>query len=142
MLPCAIRPVRLHLEPVDAAVADADAIDAQRLGDDGEVGAVGAEPPLLRQPGDAGEAAALFVDRAADLDAAVQLDAGAPDRLDGEQRRGDAGLHVARAASPDPAVADLAAERIDGPAVARGDDVEVAVQVDERPQRCGRAGCR
>ena len=40
MLPCAIRPFVCDLEPVDAAVADADAIDVERLGNDREVGAV------------------------------------------------------------------------------------------------------
>ena len=40
MLPCAIRPLRLDLEPVHAAMADADAVDVERLGDDDEVGPV------------------------------------------------------------------------------------------------------
>ena len=57
-----------HLEPVDAAVADAHAIDAERLGNDDGLGPLARETPVLRQPRDAGEAAALFVDGAADLD--------------------------------------------------------------------------
>ena len=36
-----------HLEPVDAAVADANAVDVERLGDDDVVGPLGAEPPVL-----------------------------------------------------------------------------------------------
>ena len=60
------------------------------------------------------------------------VDAGAADRLGGEDRRGDAGLHVAGAAAVDPAVAHQAAERIDRPAVAGRHHVEVAVQVHQR----------
>ena len=88
---------RHHLEPVHAAMADADAIDVQRLGDDDVVGPRRAlMRPCSREPGDAGKAAALLVDGAADLDGAVQLDAGAADRLGRVDRGGDAGLHVAR----------------------------------------------
>ena len=133
---------RQHLEPVDAAVADADAVDVQRLGDDDVVGPLGAETPVLREPRDAGKAAALFVHGAADFDRAIQLDAGAADAFDGKERRGDAGLHVARAAAVDPAVDDLAAERIERPAVAGRHDVEVAVQVHDRVQARVHAGCR
>ena len=61
---------RGHLEPVHAAMADADAIDVQRLGDDDEIGAPLRDASGLGQPRDAGEAAALFVDGAADLDRA------------------------------------------------------------------------
>ena len=46
------------------------------------------------------------------------------------------------AAAVDPAVADHAAERIHGPAVAGRHDVEVAVQVDDRAARVARAACR
>ena len=62
----------------------------------------------------------------------VQLDAGAADAFGREQRRGDPRLHVARSAAVDPAVLDVAAERIARPAVAGGDDVEVPVQVHDR----------
>src|SRR5690606_35355164 len=44
----------------------------------------------------------------------------------------DPGLHVGRAAAVDPTVAHDAAERVDGPAVAGGDHIEVAVQVHDR----------
>ena len=141
MLPCAIRPRVCDLEPVDAAMADADAIDAERLGDDGEVGAVGAEPLLLGQPRDAGEAAALFVDRAADLDAAVRARRRRAGSL--PRRRPPPRSRPSCRTTPRPQirpVAHLAAERIDGPAGAGGDDVEVAVQVDERAQRSSAPG--
>ena len=90
---------------------------------------VGGQAALFGQPGDAREAAALFVDRAADLDRPLEVDARAADRLGGVDGRGDSRLHVARAAAVDAAVANHAAERIDRPARAGRDDVEVAVQV-------------
>ena len=58
--------------------------------------------------------------------------AGAPHRFGGVDRRGDARLHVARAAAVDAAVAHDARKRIDGPPFAGGDDVEVAVEMNER----------
>ena len=89
--------------------------------------------PVLRQPGDAGKAAALFVHRAADLDRRRVRDAGAPDRLDRKHRRGNAGLHVAGAAAVQLAVEDFAAKRIARPAAAGRHHVEVAVEMDGRP---------
>src|SRR6185503_5297609 len=53
-------------------------------------------------------------------------------RLDGEHRRGEAGFHVADAAAEDLAVFDPTAERINGPAVACGHHVDVAVEVHDR----------
>ena len=116
-------------------MADADAIDVERLGNDDEVGSPLRDPPALGEMRDAGEAAALFVHRAADLDRARQRDAGALDRFGGKHRRGDAGLHVADAAAVDPAVAHQPAERIDRPAVAGRHDVDVAVEVHDRARR-------
>ena len=126
---------RRHLEPVDAAMADADAIDVERLRNDHVVGArrvrcgparasyaTPAKPPLSSST-----VPLISTDP-------VELDARAPDRFGGVDRRRDARLHVARAAAVDAAVAHDAAERIDGPALAGGDDVEVAVEVDERPR--------
>ena len=84
---------------------------------------------FLRQPRRAGEAAALLVHGAADFDGAFELDAGTANRFDRIHRRGDAGLHVAGASPVDAAVADDAAERIERPAGAGRDDVEMAVQV-------------
>ncbi len=104
------------------------------------VGPRRAETPVLGEPRDAGEPAALFVHRAADFDRAVQLDAGAADAFDGKQRRGDPGLHVARSAAVDPAVDDVAAKWIARPAVAGGHDVEVAVQVHDRVRRASVPG--
>ena len=72
----------------------------------------------------------------------VQLDAGAADRFGREDRRGDPRFHVARSAAVDPAVADDAGERIDRPALSGGHDVEMAVQMDERPRARARAAAR
>ncbi len=117
----------------DAAVADADAIDVQRLGDDHGVDSIRRQSLVFRQPGDTGEAAALFVDRPADFDRPLEGDAGAANRLCREHGRGDPRFHVARAAPVDAAVANHPAKRIDRPAGAGRDDVEMAVEVHVRP---------
>jgi hypothetical protein len=113
-------------------VTDADAIDVQRLGDDHEVGLSLRHAAALCQVRNAGEAAALFVHGAADLDGAGQRNAGTLDGLGGKERRRDARFHVARATAVDPSVADHAAERIDSPPVARGNDVEMTVEMNHR----------
>src|SRR5579864_5499435 len=123
-----------HLEPVDTAMPDTDAIDVMRLGDDHKVGAVPGNPPAFSEVGDPGEAAALFVHGAADLDRARQHDACPLDGFGGKHRRGDAGLHVAHAAPENLAVPYDAAERVDRPSVTRGNDVDVAVEVDDGPR--------
>ena len=119
-------------EPENAAVADADPRRTERLGDDHVVRRAAGDPADLSQVGDASVAAAFFVDRAADLERSTQADAAAPHRFGGEHRGGDAGLHVGRAAAVEPAVPDLAAERVDRPAVSRRHHVDVPVQVQGR----------
>src|SRR6202008_37455 len=99
-------PARLELEPIDAAVAQADAINVQRFGDDDVVGPARRKPSALREPGSAGESAALFVDGAADFNRAFEPDAGTLDGVRGEHRRSDSRLHVAGAASVNTAVAN------------------------------------
>ena len=126
---------RQHFEPVHAAVADADAIDVQRLGDDDVVGPRGAEAAVLGEPGDAGKAAALFVDGAADFDRAVAARRRRGGCLRPQRAPRDSGLHVARSAAVNPPVDDVAAERIARPAIAGRHDVEVAVQVHDRVRR-------
>ena len=113
-------------------MTDADAVDVQRLRNDHEIGASLRDPPLLRQVRDAGKSAALFVDRAADLDRAGQPDAGALERLGGKHRRRNAGFHVADTATVNFTVAHQAAEGIDSPAIAGGHHVDVAIEVDDR----------
>ena len=126
-------PVRRDLEPPHAAVPDAHAIDSERLGDDHVVGAPARDVAALAEPGDTRVAAALLVHRAADLEPAPQAHAGAPHRFGRVDRRRDPGLHVARAAAVEPAVADDAGEGLDAPAVARRHHVEVPVQVEAGP---------
>ena len=126
---------RGDFEPVDAAMPGVDAIGVGGFGDDHGVGAVGAEASLLRQPGHAGKAAALFIDRPTDLDRADQLNAGAPDRFGGVDGRGDTGLHVAGAASVNAPVAHQATERIDRPPGTGRHDIEMTVQVHQRTFR-------
>ncbi len=74
-----------------------------------------------------------------DEDLAVEgVEAGRRDqRPDGGEDRRHAALHVARAASDRPAVADLGAPRVDGPraGIAGRDDVEMPGQDDPPPAR-------
>ena len=121
-------------EPEHAAVADTDPAWAERLGDDHVVRRAAGDPTGRGEVGYARQPAALLVDRAADLDRAAEGDAGAPHGFGGEEGRGQAGLHVGRAAAVQVAVTDLAAERVDGPALAGRYDVEVSVQVQGRPR--------
>ena len=57
------------------------------------------------------------------------------ERLDGAQHRDDLTLRVARAEPPHAAVADLAAERVRGPAVADRHRVQMRVEGDDGPAR-------
>ena len=91
MLPWRDAPVRLHLEPVDAAVADADPVDVERLGDDHVVG------PVLA--GDAPCSASQATPAKPPLSSSTvpltsmvpgRSHAGAPQRLGRVDRRGDA----------------------------------------------------
>src|SRR5207244_5974001 len=97
---------RLHLEPIDSAMAKADAVDVERLRDDDEVGAVAMHVAFLSEICHAGESAALFVDRAALLDAAMQAHSLASNGFDGINRGDDSGLLVGRASPIDFAVAE------------------------------------
>src|SRR5204863_5984158 len=127
---------RGDLGPIDAAVTDADAIYVERLGDDDVIGAVRGDQALIAELGDAGESAALLVDRAALFDAASQRQPGAADGLDGVDRRRDPGLLVRGAASPQTPLRDRPVERRVAPGrrVAGRDHVEVAVEVERRPR--------
>ena len=87
--------------------------------------------PVLGQPGHAREAAALLVHGAADLERPGQDDARAADRFRGVHRGREARLHVAAAAAVEAPVAHHAAEGLHRPARPGGDDVEVAVDVED-----------
>jgi hypothetical protein len=88
------------------------------------------EPTFAREKRDPGEAAGLLVDRARDLERAIEPDARRQDALDRDHRSREPALHVARAAAIEAAVPDHARKRVDGPPLAGRHDVDVAVEVD------------
>ena len=94
---------------------------------------------MLREPADAGEPAALFVDVPLISTDAVELDPGAPDGFGREDGGGDARFHVARAAPVDAPVAHGPGNGIDRPSVAGGDDVVVAVEMNGGRDRAAAA---
>ncbi len=118
------------LEPIDASMAEADAIFVGGFGDDDEVGFVFTDPAVTRHVGDPGKAAALFIDTAALFDGAVEAYPGAADGFDREDRGGDARFLVGDSAAVELAVADDGSEWRNSPAVAYGDDVKVSVEVE------------
>ena len=113
-----------HDRAVDRAAAGGPDLEAARLGHDREVGG-----DAMPGAGQAADAAGLLVGvRAHD-----QIAGEAARRRDGfcgDDHRGDAALHVARAAADDAAVANLRVEGIVVPAVLapRRDHVDVAVE--------------
>ena len=124
----------LDLGPPDAAVADADPVDVERLRNDHMVDPRRGEEPLLRQPGDSAIAAGFLVDGAGDLQSPGQLGATFQEGLDGDDRSGQAALHVAGAAPEHLAVTDLARPRIHAPSLPRRHHVDVAVEVHAWPR--------
>ena len=86
--------------------------------------------PCDGEPGHTGESAAFFIGCGADFDRTCQLDPGAANGFRGEERRGEAGLHVTRTTTVNPPVAHNASEWIDRPPIAGGNDVVVTVKVD------------
>ena len=124
---------RFDLRPPHAAMADADAVDVQGLGNDHVIDARLREPAAFGEISHAAIAAGFFIDRSGNLDGAGQFDAGIDQRFDRHDRRCDAALHIARAAAIDLAVAHDAAERIDRPARARLHHVEMAVEMHAGP---------
>src|SRR5206468_4876181 len=106
-----------------------DDVEVRRFGDDREV-ARHAGPDRRER---ALASVLLAGDERHDELAADRIRRAARDeRPDGADDRGDAALHVARAAPVEPAVADLAGPRIDRPRrrVAGGHDVDMAGQDD------------
>ncbi|MPL95501.1 hypothetical protein SDC9_41672 [bioreactor metagenome] len=122
-------PLRLDLGPPHAAVAKADPVLVQGLGDDDVVHPPGREIAAFRKPGDAAEAARFLVRRRRDLDRAGEIGAGGKEGLGGDHRACEAALHVAGAAAIDPAVDQLGPERVARPAMADLDHVVMAVEM-------------
>ena len=123
--------VGLELGPPDAAVAEADPVLVQGLGDDDVVDA--REMAGRRQMGDAAVAAGLLVGGRRDLDRAGEVGPEREEGLDRDDRRGEAALHVAGAAAVDAPSIHRAAERVEGPAEAGLDHVDVAVEMHAGP---------
>src|SRR5215469_2874584 len=123
-------PMRSDFEPVDSAMAEADAVDVGGFGDDDEVGFVFTDPAVAGHVGDSGESSAFFIHASTLFDATVETDSGAADGFDGEDGGSDAGLLVGDPSAVEFAVADEGAEGRNGPAFANGNDVEVAVKVE------------
>ena len=90
------------------------------------------EIALARQIGDAAEAAGFLVGRAGNLDRAGKIRIDLHEGFDRDDRCGQPALHVAGAAAIDPAVADDAGERIDAPALAGLDHVDMRVEMHGR----------
>ncbi len=122
-------PLGLDLGPPDTAVADADPVDVQGFRDDHMVDAGLGEPAALGQIGHPAIAAGLLVHRPGNLDRAGRIDPAVHQGFDRDHGRGDPALHVAGAAAVDLAVPQHRRERVDGPALAGLDHVDVAVEM-------------
>jgi hypothetical protein len=101
-----------------------------RLGDQRRVGAVAAD-----QRGERAVAGALLLGDGLDVHVRGRLEAGGAERVHREDHRGDARLHVVRAAAVHPAVADRRAEGREAPHLrgAFGHDVDVALEDEAVP---------
>ncbi len=127
--------------PVGHLAGEVDAQPQGALGDGADLAALGLAADhgvdvVGAAAGDevlGAEHQAFLVDEGGEHDAAGERTA-APERVGGEQHRGQAALHVGGAAAPQPAVHDVAAERLDGPAVALGHDVGVPLEHQRRPR--------
>jgi hypothetical protein len=128
------RPARdRHPEPRRAALGDGDA-EVGGLGDDAPV----ADVPVLDERAGA-RLAALLADREVQDERAAQRRQGAQ-RAGAGDLAGEAALHVGGAAPPDRAVALLAAERVDRPALPLARRHGVHVTVEDQPRLVGLAG--
>ena len=83
-----------------------------------------------REVGDAAEAARFLVDCAGNLDRAREIRPAFQEGLDRDDRGGEPALHVAGAAAIDPAIGNGPTERIDRPAFAGLDHVDMRVEMD------------
>jgi hypothetical protein len=114
---------------VTSAVAEKKTIDIRGLGNDDEICLVIADPSKLRHMGYAGKAAALLVHAATLLHCPLETEPGAANGFDGEDGCGNARLLVGSATSIKLSVLDHRCKRIDRPAFANGDHVEMSVEV-------------
>ncbi len=123
------------LGPPDAAMAEADAVLVERLGDDDVIDARARQDALLGEIGDAAIAAGFLVGGAGDFDGAGMVWTEIEEGLDGDDGGSEPTLHVAGAAPVNLAVPDDAGEGIDRPAMAGLDDIDVGIEMDARARR-------
>ena len=123
---------RLDLRPPHPAVPEADPGGGMRLRDDHVVDPRPGEPTPLGEVRDPGVAAQFLIDRAGDLERALEPDARGQNALQRDHRSREPALHVAGAAAVQAAALDHARERVDGPAPSGLDHVDVAVEVHAR----------
>ena len=122
-----------HVDRAAAADLDrvAEPVDRGRLADQDHVGA---DLPLV-QPVDDPRRAVGGIAFLVAGDQQRQRALGLSDPRDGGDEGGDRALHVVGAAADQPAVDDLACERVDAPAFAGRDHVEVAGEAEMRRAR-------
>src|SRR4051794_28187560 len=94
-----------HLEPVHTAMPDAHALRIERLGDHDKLLGPLRDPPRGAQPAHAREPPVFLARRGVLLAPPRQWLPRPSDRLDGEDRRRDAALLIARAASVNTSIA-------------------------------------
>ena len=135
MEPCAMRPWVSISRPPHAAMADADPVHVQGLGNDDVIDARRREAAALGEIMNAAVAAGFLVHRARDLERARKRRARVDQRLHGDDGGREPALHVARAAAEELAVAHHAGEGLDGPAGAGLHHVDMAVEVHARSRR-------
>src|SRR5215831_3262420 len=124
--------MRLDFRPPNAAMADANAIDIERLGNDDVIHARAGEPAALGEIGDAAITAGFFVDGSRDLDRAGELHAAVEQRFHRDHGGRKPAFHVAGTAPINLSVLHQTGEGIDGPAGASLHDVEMTVEVHAR----------
>ena len=127
-------PLGLDLRPPHAAMAEADPVLVERLGNDDVVDARPRHDALVGEIGDAAIAARFLVRRAGNLDGAGMVGKEGEEGLHRHDRGRQPALHVAGAAAVDAPLAHGPAERIEAPAGAGLDHVDMAVEMDARPR--------
>ena len=118
--------------PPSAAMAQTDAILAQRFGDDHMLHAGRIEPAFLRQMGDTTVAAGFLIRCATDFDGTGKVGMFLNERLGGDDRGSQAPLHIAGPAPIDAVAVQRGGKGIIGPACANLDHIGMAVEMHTR----------
>ncbi len=122
--------------PPNTAMAKAYTIFMEGFGNDDVLHTLGGEKPLLGQVGDTTETAGFFVCRARYFDSPRVIRPCFDKRLDCDDGGGEAAFHIARAAPIYFAVFQFAAERVECPALADFDHVNVGVEMHTLAGMC------